>query len=75
MIYSCFFVLFGIYIGQEYTVPNMKLLSLGFLQYLHDKYNEHQKLTDNKNNDNNDNNILNYNIIKIILNKFTKSTN
>jgi|APCry1669192647_1035423.scaffolds.fasta_scaffold17247_1 hypothetical protein len=79
MIYSCFFILFGIYVGQEYSLPNIKILSLGLMQYLHDKYNEHQKLNDGKElekkiGSNNDLNIIN--IIKIISDKFTnKLTN
>ena len=34
MLYSLFLLTFGIYLGQEYPIPNIKIISINLLQTL-----------------------------------------
>lgn len=36
MLYSLFVLTLGIYLGQEYTIPNIRIVSINLLQYLTD---------------------------------------
>ena len=36
MLYSLFVLTFGIYLGQEYTIPNVRIIGINLLRYLTD---------------------------------------
>lgn len=36
MLYSLFVLTLGIYLGQEYTIPNVRIIGINLLQYLTD---------------------------------------
>lgn len=43
MLYSLFVLVFGIYLGQEYRIPNIRLISSNLLKYLERLQNEQQE--------------------------------
>lgn len=36
MLYSLFMLTLGIYLGQEYTIPNVRIIGINLLRYLTD---------------------------------------
>ena len=66
MLYSLFVLTFGIYLGQEYTIPNVRIIGINLLRYLtDDKAIGLGKYLENLQNDNEEN--------SSILDKFFKS--
>ena len=43
MLYSLFVLVFGIYLGQEYRIPNIRLISSNLLKYIERLQNEQQE--------------------------------
>jgi hypothetical protein len=43
MLYSLFVLTFGIYLGQEYTIPNIRLVGINLLRYIETLQNEPER--------------------------------
>lgn len=48
MLYSLFVLTFGIYLGQEYRIPNIRLVGMYLLRYLQRLQNEQEKQEEQK---------------------------
>jgi hypothetical protein len=44
MLYSLFVLVFGIYLGQEYTIPNIRLIGIHLLQTIESLQNEDRNI-------------------------------
>jgi len=47
MLYSLFVLVFGIYLGQEYRIPNIRLVSSNLLRYI-ESLNEDRNIREQK---------------------------
>jgi hypothetical protein len=47
MLYSLFVLVFGIYLGQEYRIPNIRLVGMHLLRYLQRLQNEEEEQKSN----------------------------
>ncbi len=43
MLYSFFVLVFGIYLGQEYPIPNIRLVSSNLLEYIESLQHEDRR--------------------------------
>jgi hypothetical protein len=43
MFYSLFVLTFGIYLGQEYAIPNIRLVGINLLRYVETLQNEPER--------------------------------
>jgi len=48
MLYSLFVLVFGIYLGQEYPIPNIRLVSINLLEYIEGLQNEDRNIHEKK---------------------------
>lgn len=55
MLYSLFILTLGIYLGQEYTIPNVRLIGISLLGYMEKLQKEQENYENKENKNDNDN--------------------